>query len=137
MAGVTLRVDAQENTEIITVPDLRGQATFSVGLEQTAISGGDITVTSGPDGGTVAGVDIVVTGFDQAGNRVTFAIQEDETVPAGTTFTVQYFVERQEPLGIVIVDVRIKRADFPGSVTDTIFTRMRAEAQPNRNQVPF
>ena len=48
-------------------------------------------------------------------------------MPAGTTFTLQYFVERTEPLGIEIVDVRIKRADFPGSVTPTIFTRMRAE----------
>ena len=46
---------------------------------------------------------------------------------AGSTFTIQYFVERDEPLGIEIVDVRIKRADFPDSVTPTIFTRMRAE----------
>ena len=30
-------------------------------------------------------------------------------------------------MGIEIVDVRIKRADFPDSVTPSIFTRMRAE----------
>ena len=126
VAGVTLRVDAEEKTEIITVPDLRGEATFSVALDQPAISGGGITVTGGPEG-DVEGLDILFDGFDAATNTVTFAIQEDETVSAGTTFTLQYFVERQEPLGIEIVDVRIKRADFPGTVTDTIFTRMRAE----------
>ena len=36
-------------------------------------------------------------------------------------------MERKEPLGIEIVDVRIKRADFPDSVAPTVFTRMRAE----------
>ena len=125
--GVRLRVDAEERTEITTVPDLRDGDTFSVDLAAPAIPGGLMTVTSGPDGGNVEGLDILITGFDAATNTVTFAIQEDETVVAGTTFTLQYFVERQEPLGIEIVDVRIKRADFPNSVTPTIFTRMRAE----------
>ena len=45
----------------------------------------------------------------------------------GSLFRVRYFVERDEPFGIDIVDVRIKRADFPDSVTPTIVTRMRAE----------
>ena len=122
--GVRLRVDAEETTEIMTVPT---GPTFSLILARPAISGGDITVTGGPDGGNTEGLDIVITDFDEAGNAVKFAIQEDETVAAGTTFTLQYFVERQEPLGIEVVDVRIKRADFPASVTPTIFTRMRAE----------
>lgn len=33
----------------------------------------------------------------------------------------------EQDLGIEIVDVRIKRADFPDSVTPSIYTRMRAE----------
>lgn len=125
--GVRLRVDAEEKTEIKTVPEPGGRANFALNLSQAAITGGAVTITGGPDGGIVEGLDILVTGFDAAGNTVTFGIQEDETVSVGTTFTIQYFVERDEPLGIAIVDVRIKRADFPDSVTPTIFTRMRAE----------
>ena len=68
-----------------------------------------------------------MTGFDPASNSVTFGFQPDETPSVGSSFTVRYFVERDEPFGIDIVDVRIKRADFPDSVTPTIFTRMRAE----------
>ena len=127
VAGVTLRVDAEEKTEILTVPDLGGAASFSVRLEEPAIPGGQITVTGGTDGGNVDGLDVVFDELDANSNTVTFNIQEDEDVSAGTTFTLRYFVERQEPLGIQIVDVRIKRADFPSTVTSTIFTRMRAE----------
>ena len=127
VAGVTLRVNAEEKTEILTVPDLDGAAGFSVRLEDPAISGGQITVTSGTDGGIVDGVDVVFDEFDVTGNTVSFTIQEGEDASEGTTFTLRYFVERQEPLGIQIVDVRIKRADFPDTVTSTIFTRMRAE----------
>jgi len=125
--GVRLRVEAEEKTEIFTVPDRGAETPFTVELASPSLPGGQITVTSGPDGGNVEGLDIVITEFDRARNAVTFAVQEDETVSAGTTFTVRYFVERTEPFGIVIVDVRIKRADFPASVTPTIFTRMRAE----------
>ena len=35
--------------------------------------------------------------------------------------------EEEEPFGIEIIDVRIKRADFPDEVTPSIYTRMRAE----------
>ena len=35
--------------------------------------------------------------------------------------------EEKEPFGIDIIDVRIKRADFPDEVTPSIYTRMRAE----------
>ena len=34
---------------------------------------------------------------------------------------------REQDFGIEIIDVRIKRADFPESVTPSIYTRMRAE----------
>ena len=35
--------------------------------------------------------------------------------------------EEGEPFGIAMIDVRIKRADFPNEVTPSIYTRMRAE----------
>lgn len=35
--------------------------------------------------------------------------------------------EAQQPFGVEVVDVRIKRADFPGAVAPSIYTRMRAE----------
>ena len=35
--------------------------------------------------------------------------------------------EEEEPFGIEMIDVRIKRADFPDEVTPSIYTRMRAE----------
>ena len=35
--------------------------------------------------------------------------------------------EEDEPFGIEMIDVRIKRADFPDEVTPSIYTRMRAE----------
>ncbi len=35
--------------------------------------------------------------------------------------------EEGEPFGIEMIDVRIKRADFPNEVTPSIYTRMRAE----------
>jgi len=54
-------------------------------------------------------------------------VQDGETASEGDSFTLQFFVERDDPLGIEIIDVRIKRADFPDSVTPSIFTRMRAE----------
>ena len=47
-----------------------------------------------------------------------------EAVVSGVRLRIE---ANEEPFGIEIVDVRIKRADFPDSVTPTIFTRMRAE----------
>jgi regulator of protease activity HflC (stomatin/prohibitin superfamily) len=141
LEGVRLRIVAQEVTDGLVVPSLDGQ-TFNVqigsdildadnadrdGDALTGISATDVEVTSGPDGGEVEGIDIVVTGFDAPSRTVTLGLQDGETVAAGSAFTIQYFVERDEPFGIEIVDVRIKRADFPDSVTPTIFTRMRAE----------
>ena len=142
LEGVRLRIVAQEVTESLVAPSLDGQRFFNVqiasnildadnadrdGDATTGISATDVEVTSGPDGGNVEGIDIVVTGFDAPSRTVILSVQEGESVAAGTAFTIQYFIERDEPFGIEIVDVRIKRADFPDSVTPTIFTRMRAE----------
>jgi regulator of protease activity HflC (stomatin/prohibitin superfamily) len=140
--GVELRVIAQERTQELLVPDLAGQPTFSLRLTQpvldsdnsdrdgnlgTGISASDVRITTGPDGGKAPGIDVVATGFDPATNTVTFSAQKGESLVPGDGFTIQYFVQRDEPFGIELVDVRIMRADFPDSVTPSIFTRMRAE----------
>ena len=41
--------------------------------------------------------------------------------------TVAYYRPLREELGIDIVDVRIKRADFPSTIEDSVYARMRAE----------
>ncbi|NQW16883.1 MAG: protease modulator HflC [Chloroflexi bacterium] len=44
-------------------------------------------------------------------------------------FEVAYFQPLQNAFGIEIVDVRIKRADFPQQIEQSIFDRMRAERE--------
>jgi HflC protein len=44
-------------------------------------------------------------------------------------FTVTYAVNIRTALGIVIVDVRIKRADFPPDIETSVFSRMEAERE--------
>ena len=142
LEGVRVRVLAQERTQDVLVPDLKETPIFIVELPQqvldadntdldgnlnTGITAADLRVTIGPDGGIVPGIDIVVDDFNSATNEVTFNVQSGESLTQGETFTIQYFVQRDEPLGIEVIDVRIKRADFPDSVTPSIFTRMRAE----------
>ena len=41
--------------------------------------------------------------------------------------TVAYFQPLVDEFGIQIVDVRIKRADFPTEIENSVFARMRAE----------
>ena len=76
--------------------------------------------------------------FDQTGNLV----EDDEGLPVfeGTETRTELMDEvlagvrrrvTEQNFGIEIVDVRIKRVDFPDSVTPSIYTRMRAE----RNRV--
>lgn len=48
-------------------------------------------------------------------------------MPDGST--VSYFRPLRDELGIDIVDVRIKRADFPSEIEESVFARMRAERQ--------
>ncbi len=43
--------------------------------------------------------------------------------------TVAYFVPLKDEQGIEIIDVRIKRADFPPDVASSIYARMRAERE--------
>ena len=44
-----------------------------------------------------------------------------------STFEVKYFVPLQDVWGVEIIDVRIKRADFPDEVETSIYERMIAE----------
>ncbi len=44
-------------------------------------------------------------------------------------FTITYAVNIRMALGIVIVDVRIKRADFPPDIETSVFSRMEAERE--------
>lgn len=41
--------------------------------------------------------------------------------------------ENAEDLGIEVIDVRIKRIDLPKEVSDSVYTRMRAERERNAN----
>ncbi len=44
-------------------------------------------------------------------------------------FTITYAASIRKALGIVIVDVRIKRADFPPDIETSVFSRMEAERE--------
>jgi membrane protease subunit HflC len=44
-------------------------------------------------------------------------------------FTVAYFEPLRHAFGIEVVDVRIKRADFPQQIEQSVFDRMRAERE--------
>ncbi len=44
-------------------------------------------------------------------------------------FGVDYAVDIRASLGIIIVDVRIKRADFPPDIESSVFSRMEAERE--------
>ena len=143
LEGVRLRVVAQETNRPVRIPfSLQGEGTFTLTVDKqildrdnfdqdsnlnTGVSSTDIRVLEGPDGGVTEGPDLTVELWEPATKTITFGVQPGETLNEDDSFSVQYFVERNEPFGIEIVDVRIKRADFPDSVTPSIFTRMRAE----------
>ena len=91
--------------EDLLIPQFVGAGPFSVRLSNkaldldntdgdndpaTGVSGADITVVDGPDGGAAAGGDITVLVFDPSTNIVTFRVQSGETLRAGDLFTVRY-----------------------------------------------
>jgi regulator of protease activity HflC (stomatin/prohibitin superfamily) len=143
LEGVRLRVEARETTRDVLVPgNLQGEATFDLVLSdnildadntdrdsdlKTGVGAADIRVLEGPDGGETEGPDLTVKLWAPATKTITFGVQPGETLDEEDAYRVQWFIERVEPFGIEVVDVRIKRADFPDSVTPSIFTRMRAE----------
>ncbi|MBC8281212.1 MAG: protease modulator HflC [Chloroflexi bacterium] len=125
LSGVRARTNAQEVTAEFTIPAGGDSEDFQIRIEDSVILPDDISVVSGPDGEAALGVDVLMRSFSEG--LLTLGAQEGEKLTIGASFTVQYFVARDEPFGIEIVDVRIKRADFPDTVTPSIYTRMRAE----------
>ena len=91
--------------EDLAIPQFVGAGPFSVRLSNkamdadnldgdddlsTGVSFLDISVVDGPDGGSVSGVDVSVSGFDPSTNIVTLSVQSGEDLQAGDQFTVQY-----------------------------------------------
>ncbi|MAF39060.1 MAG: FtsH protease activity modulator HflK [Chloroflexi bacterium] len=91
--------------EDLAIPQFVGAGPFSVRLGNkamdadnldgdddlsTGVSFLDISVVDGPDGGSVSGVDVSVSGFDPSTNIVTLRVQSGEDLQAGDQFTVQY-----------------------------------------------
>ncbi|MBG81929.1 MAG: protease modulator HflC [SAR202 cluster bacterium] len=57
------------------------------------------------------------------------ALVTDENALASEGLEATYFASVRKALGIVIVDVRIKRADFPPDIESSVFSRMEAERE--------
>lgn len=82
------------------------------------------------------GITVLITpavgdGTDRRGMFATVEqIAELQSMGAPSTLegnTVSYYRPLRDELGIDIVDVRIKRADFPSTIEDSVYARMRAE----------
>ena len=75
--------------------------------------------------------DVNVEGVTSRGRRATDqerdALGREERPEIIGTSTVSYFRPLVDELGIEIVDVRMKRADFPTEIEASVFARMRAE----------
>jgi membrane protease subunit HflK len=91
--------------ENLSIPQFVGAGPFSVRLSNkamdtddsdgdddltTGVTFADIVVVDGPDGGSISGIDISVSGFDSSTNIVTLIVQSGEELQAGDQFTVQY-----------------------------------------------
>ena len=50
----------------------------------------DFVVVDGPDGGAVAGLDVVPSAFDPSTNILTLSVQDGEVLQPGDTFAIQY-----------------------------------------------
>ena len=57
------------------------------------------------------------------------AIRRSANPPELADFSIAYFQPLRDAFGIDVVDVRIKRADFPTDIEASIFDRMRAERE--------
>ena len=57
------------------------------------------------------------------------ALIADEKALESQGLQATYFASVRKALGIVIVDVRIKRADFPPDIESSVFSRMEAERE--------
>jgi regulator of protease activity HflC (stomatin/prohibitin superfamily) len=57
------------------------------------------------------------------------ALEREINPPELAGFNVDYFVPLVDRWGLEIVDVRIKRADFPPDIANSVYDRMRAERE--------
>ena len=82
------------------------------------------------DGG-ISYEQIVILTKDEGGARYTLITEEDKlslmSNVLADTIQVKYLIPLYSKWGVEIIDVRIKRADFPESVESSIFERMVAE----------
>ena len=56
-------------------------------------------------------------------------LESSENPPELAEFSITYSASVREALGIEIIDVRIKRADFPPDIETSVFARMEAERE--------
>ena len=88
------------------------------------------TEASTYDGG-ISNEQIVILTKDEGGARYTLITEEDKlslmSNVLADTIQVKYLIPLYSKWGVEIIDVRIKRADFPESVESSIFERMVAE----------
>jgi len=109
-------------------------------LNRQDIIGGDInrgtTMIDGVEVDTVVVVPRLVT--DSNGNPITDAngntVGTREELARVVTASVEDQAGRQG-FGINVIDVRIKRADFPDSIVESIYTRMRSERAIQANRL--
>jgi regulator of protease activity HflC (stomatin/prohibitin superfamily) len=78
-------------------------------------------------------IEEVVRGRPASPAEIT-ALEREESPPELAGFSANYFVPVSTKLGIEIVDVRIKRADFPESIQNSVFERMKAERERRANE---
>mgnify|MGYP001296491532 FL=1 len=82
------------------------------------------------DGG-ISNEQIVILTKEEGGARYTLITEEDKlslmSNVLADTIQVKYLIPLYSKWGVEIIDVRIKRADFPESVESSIFERMVAE----------
>ena len=57
---------------------------------ETGVTASDLTVVDGPDGGAVAGFDLVPSAYNPATNILTLSVQNGETLTPGDSFALQY-----------------------------------------------
>ena len=91
--------------EDLTVPQFASTGTVSIRLSnpvldldnrdgdddlKTGITGADVVVVDGPDGGAADGFDLVPATFNPVTNILTLSVQPGESLIPGDSFTVQY-----------------------------------------------
>ena len=101
----TLATVAYLGNEDLTVPQFASTGSVSIRLSnsvldrdnsdgddelRTGISGADITVVDGPDGGATPGFDLVPEAFNPVTNILKLSVQPGESLIPGDSFTVQY-----------------------------------------------